>query len=183
MRRPAPEDLDDVHRIHGDPRTNVHNPAGPDRDLAASRERLVGWLEHWERHGFGYWVVESDDGVIGFCGVRVEEWQGRPVLNLYYRFAPGSWGRGIGSAVAAHAVRWAGAHHPDRPVLAYTTEDNVASQRTALAAGLVRRPDLEYELDGLWAVVFTSPDNRSPGVPGAAYPLASCPSSPSFPPG
>ena len=166
LRPPRADDLDDVFRIHGDPRTNVHNPAGPDRDLAASRARLGEWLEHWDRHGFGYWVVEDDDGtVVGFSGVRHETWQGRPVLNLYYRYAPEVWGRGLASAVAAHAVRWAAEHHPDRPVIAYTTEENEGLQRTARAAGLVRRPDLEYELDGLWAVVFSVPDNRSPSGP------------------
>jgi len=41
-------------------------------------------------------------------------------------------------------------------VLAYTTHDNVGSQRTAVAAGLTRRPDLELELNGLHAVVFAS---------------------------
>ena len=169
VRRPRLDDLDDVVRIHGDPRTNVHNPAGPDADLGASRARLDGWLAHWHEHGFGYWAVEADDGrVIGFSGVRTETWLGRPVLNLYYRFAPEVWGRGIASAVAAHAITWARAHQPDRPVLAYTTEDNVGSQRTALAAGLVRRPDLEFELDGLWAVVFSEPDNRSPSAPPTA---------------
>ena len=169
LRRPVPDDLDDVFRIHGDPRTNRHNPAGPDRDLGASRARLGEWLEHWDRHGFGYWVVEDDDGaVVGFSGVRTAEWQGRPVLNLYYRFAPEVWGRGVASSVAAHAVRWAAEHHPDRPVLAYTTEDNVGSQRTAAAAGLVRRPDLEQELDGRWAVVFSVADNSLAPDPGAA---------------
>ena len=114
-------------------------------------------------------MVEDDDGaVIGFSGVRHETWQGRPVLNLYYRFAPEVWGRGIASSVARHAVRWAAEHHPDRPVLARTTEDNEASQRTAAAAGLVRRRDLECECNGLWTVVFSVPDNRSPSDPGTA---------------
>jgi hypothetical protein len=39
LRRPTPDDLDDVFRIHGDELTNAHNPAGPD-DRDASRQRL-----------------------------------------------------------------------------------------------------------------------------------------------
>ncbi|MBM7806867.1 hypothetical protein JOD57_002704 [Geodermatophilus bullaregiensis] len=38
-------------------------------------------------------------------------------------------------------------------MLACTTVDNVALQRTAVAAGLLRRPDLEIELNGLHTVV------------------------------
>ena len=53
-------------------------------------------------------------------------------------------------------------------MLAYTTKENLGSQRTALAAGLVHRPDLEHEVDGIWAVVFSEPDNRSPSPPGTA---------------
>lgn len=44
-------------------------------------------------------------------------------------------------------------------MLARTTEDNEGSQRTAAAAGLVRRRDLEAERNGLWTVVFGPPEN------------------------
>lgn len=78
-----------MFRIHGDPRTNVHNPAGPDSDRASSRIRLDEWLEHWDRYGFGYWVVEATASthdprrvVVGFSGVRNEVWLQQPVLNL-----------------------------------------------------------------------------------------------------
>ena len=158
VRRPVPEDLEAVFRVHGDPRTNTHNPAGPDRDRDASRERLQEWLEHWELHGFGYWVVESlaaPGEVVGFTGVRHSTWLGERVLNLYYRYAPEHWGQGYAAEGARHAVAW-GRMHSAAPVHAYTTLDNLGSQRTALAAGLVRRPDLEGEHDGIHAVVFVS---------------------------
>ncbi len=31
LRRATPHDLEVVYAIHSDPRTNIHNPAGPDR--------------------------------------------------------------------------------------------------------------------------------------------------------
>ncbi len=40
LRRPVTDDLPAVWAVHGDPRTNRHNPAGPDADVAASRDRL-----------------------------------------------------------------------------------------------------------------------------------------------
>ncbi|MHA6799638.1 GNAT family N-acetyltransferase [Bounagaea algeriensis] len=70
FRRPIAADLSEVLRVHGDPRTNVHNPAGPD-DEAASRTRLAEWMQHWQRHGFGYEVIGDAAGaVLGFAGVR-----------------------------------------------------------------------------------------------------------------
>ncbi|MGX5654311.1 GNAT family N-acetyltransferase [Geodermatophilus nigrescens] len=158
LRRPGAGDLPAVWAVHGDPRTNRHNPAGPDADVAASRDRLREWLDHWERHGFGYSAVEAADGrVVGFSGVRTSAWDGAPVLNLYYRYAPEVWGRGVATAVARAVVADARRRQPDVPVLAFTTVDNTGSRRTALAAGLVRRPDLERVIDGHWAVVFTTP--------------------------
>lgn len=122
-------------------------------------------MDHWDQHGFGYWVVElleppgsarrHDHGpVVGFTGVQHASWLDRPVLNLYYRYAAEHWGRGYATTGARHAIAWADQHHPDLPVMAYTTWDNLGSQRTAAAAGLVRRRDLERELNGLHAVVF-----------------------------
>lgn len=159
VRRPTLEDLDVVFALHADPRTNVHNPAGPDPDRAASAARLQSWLDHWDEHGFGYWLVErlgDAREVVGVTGVQHSTWLEQPVLNLYYRYAVEHWGRGYATAGARHAVAWARRHRPGLPVLAYTTPDNLGSQRTARAAGLVRRPELEVELHGVPSVVFTS---------------------------
>jgi RimJ/RimL family protein N-acetyltransferase len=171
VRRPSFEDLDSVFAVHGDARTNVHNPAGPDRDRDASCARFRGWLDHWNEHGFGYWVVELLDGdhdptVVGFTGVQHAVWLGRPVLNLYYRYGADHWGHGYATTGARHAIAWAAEHLPSLPVLACTTLENIASQRTAVAAGLVRRPDLEVTLNGLHAVVMVS-SSTEPSASGA----------------
>jgi len=106
LRQPVPGDLPEVFRVHGDPATQRFNPDGPDLDLTASGRRLNEWLAHWSDHGFGYWTVCSsvDAEVIGFGGVRLEEWAGAPVLNLYYRLAPSAWGRGIATELARAAI-------------------------------------------------------------------------------
>lgn len=147
LRRPVEADLELVHEIHADPATNRYNPAGPDPDLAASRRRLHEWLDHWSEHGFGYWTVRSpgDGTILGFSGIRHERWLDRPVLNLYYRFGPRAWGRGYATEVARHAVKLAAERFPGVPVLARTKPNNIPSQRTALAAGLTRRADLDRD--------------------------------------
>lgn len=133
LRRATPHDLEVVYAIHSDPRTNIHNPAGPDRDRRASQARLTEWLEHWEEHGFGYQVVELTDlpmSVIGFTGVRRSTWSDVPVLNLYYRYAADHHGHGYATEGARHVVAWAAARYPATPVVAITTLDNTGSQRT-----------------------------------------------------
>lgn len=62
LRRPTPDDLEVVHAIHSDPRTNIH-PAG-----------VVG-------------LTAPPMSVIGFTSVRQGTWTDVPILNLYYRCA------------------------------------------------------------------------------------------------
>ena len=143
--------------IHSDPRTNAHNPAGPMTQRPDADARAREWAAAWADDGQGYWAVEdrqTPGTVIGFGGIRLVEWRGRPVYNLYYRFAPAAWGRGLASELVAAAVaRWhaLGERHP---LVAYTTADNLASQRTAARGGLTRRPDLDEVTGAYTDVVF-----------------------------
>ena len=157
LSRPKTEDVDAILRIHADPETNRHNPAVPMSTRAEAVERLAWFTAHWDEYGFGYWSVRlrddqrpSNDGPgepVGFAGLRWSRWVGRDVLNLYYRFTPAVWGCGLATEAARAGVAlWRG-HLDGYPLVARTTSDNVASQRTALAAGFDRRPDLDRATD------------------------------------
>jgi [ribosomal protein S5]-alanine N-acetyltransferase len=51
---------------------------------------VARWIRLWDEHGIGYWCVrESSLGrIIGHAGLKRMQMQGRPVLNLVYRFMP-----------------------------------------------------------------------------------------------
>ncbi|MBM0225480.1 hypothetical protein [Micromonospora sp. ATA51] len=57
---------------------------------------LARWLDHWSRHGFGYWTVCDLAGelMLGFGGLRRTDLDGEPVLNLHdaVRHDPGETG-------------------------------------------------------------------------------------------
>ena len=61
LHRPTRADIDVVYRIHSDPLACAHNPA----DMLATRSEAESlyrrWDEHWQRYGFGYWVVRGRD--------------------------------------------------------------------------------------------------------------------------
>lgn len=147
LRRPAIEDAAAMFAIHSDPETNRFNPYGPDPDPATSEEVLRQWLRQWADDGFGYWAVTLPEGgeVIGFGGVRRITWQDRDILNLYYRFTPGSWGHGYAAETARTAVVLARTHLPALPVVARVRAVNVPSVRTAERAGLMRRPEFDTD--------------------------------------
>ena len=146
LRRLEPADRDDAIRIHADPRTNRYNP--DDFSAAAAEATFHMFLDHWNREGFGYWAVaerRKPETVIGFTGLHRGAVDGRDILNLYYRYDPSVWGHGYATEGAAESARRGRLHFPELPVLARTNDLNRPSQHTALAAGLLRRPELDRQ--------------------------------------
>lgn len=148
LRHPRIEDSAAMFRVHGDPETHRYSPIGPDPDQATSETVLRGWIEQWERDGFGYWAIAplGTTEVIGFGGVRRFVWRERAdldILNLYFRLTPSSWGQGYATEMATEAVRLARVYLPALPVVARTRAPNRAAMRAAERAGLLRRPDLD----------------------------------------
>lgn len=155
-RRVTAGDLDILHRLHGDPATNLHNPYGADSDLDTTRERLAEFLRHWEQYGFGYELICDDSGVIGICGARRDVWQGLHVLNLYWRLLPEVWGRGYATPAGQHALEMARAARHREPIVARIVDGNAASARVAEKLGMSRRPDLDATSDGADWVIWAS---------------------------
>lgn len=164
LRRPIQADVDVIYRVHSDPAACAHNPA----DMLATRSEAESlyrrWDEHWQRHGFGYWVIRRRDAgrtrePLGFCGIKVMQFRGREVLNLLYRLDPSAWGDGVATEAATAVVGWATSHVPGQPVIARVRPANTASQRVAQRIGLHRAQHLDTEgEDGLdWIFVSSWP--------------------------
>ena len=141
-------DFDGMWSIHADPLTNEFNPDGPLTARTDAQRQFGFWLGHWHEHGFGPWTVRDDEGIVGFAGIRYSSWSAgahteRTSINLGYRFTPRAWGKGYATEAATAAVELWRAEHSEHPIIAYTTPGNIGSQKTALAVGLERRPDLD----------------------------------------
>lgn len=152
LRRPVAADIDAILDIHRDPRAYLHNPSDALEKRGDAERLFERWDHHWQRFGFGYWVVRPHGSAepVGFCGLKTAELRGRPVLNLLYRLRPAAWGKGYASEAARLVVEWARASLSGQPLIARVRPNNVASQRVATNAGLVRHADLDDQgLDGL----------------------------------
>jgi ribosomal-protein-alanine N-acetyltransferase len=151
LRRPETGDADAILTVHADPRAVAHNPGDALATRAEAAALCQRWTDHWERHGFGYWVVRrrGSPPVLGFCGLKVMRFRDTAVLNLFYRLAPSSWGDGIASEAVTAVVAWAAGHVPQYPLIARVRPRNIASQRVAVRAGLMRAAHLDGPgLDG-----------------------------------
>lgn len=142
LRRPVEADVDAILRIHADRLACEHNPSDMITVRAEAVDRCRQWRAHWDRHGFGYWVVRrrESEHVIGFCGLKLVRLHDAPVLNLFYRLEPAAWGAGLASEAVVAVVASAPG---DVPVVARVRPGNVASARVALRAGLRRAEHLD----------------------------------------
>jgi RimJ/RimL family protein N-acetyltransferase len=140
----VPSDLDELVALMSDPGTWAHLPSGrhtsPEQTMAGI-DHSVG---HWERDGLGYWTARLREDLpgtplragdmvgTGGCALRV----GTAWWNLYYRFTPPAWGKGLAAELVTAALDAAHAVAPDRPVVAYLLEHNVRSRGRAERSGL-----------------------------------------------
>jgi RimJ/RimL family protein N-acetyltransferase len=130
------DDLEALWTIHGDPETNRYNPAGPLPSRTAAEELLRQWDSHWREHDFGYWAIatgEQPGAVIGFGGVR---------LNLYFRLATSTWGKGYATEMGRAAVALAFDRLGHDAVFATTRPDNRPSIAVLERLGFERDGEL-----------------------------------------
>jgi RimJ/RimL family protein N-acetyltransferase len=134
---PTPDVADAYFAIHGDPATNVHNPAGAMLDPRGAAPILESWQNHWREHGYGYWVLRAPETgeVLGFGGVR-PPLPDEDFLNLYYRLRTAAWGKGYATELGRAALTLAAKASPGAPVVALIRPRNEPSIRVAQRLGL-----------------------------------------------
>lgn len=152
---PVDGDADALFEIHGDPDSWRHVPQGRHLERARTERMVADALAQWETDGLGYWTARHDDRVVGRAGCGVP--RGLGWWNLAYRFATATHGTGLGAEAATLAIEAAHDVAPERPVLAYLLEHNVASRRTVEKLGLRlawRGPDAGNEDPGAVRLVY-----------------------------
>lgn len=141
LRRLHAERLIDAHlpvlrRLHGN--AQVMATLGGVRTAAETSASLERNLAHWDRHGFGIWVLrDSATGrVAGTAGLRHRQIESAAEVELRCALFPEFWGRGLGTDAARACVTigrdWLGLP----AVVALTGRENVASHRMLGKAGL-----------------------------------------------
>lgn len=109
---------------------------------AFSEEEVQNWLNRiltrYREHGFGLWAVilKETGGMIGQCGLTLQDCGGRQVLEVGYLFQKAYWHRGYAAEAAVacknHAFDKLGADE----VYSIIRDTNAASQRVAVRNGM-----------------------------------------------
>ncbi|WP_435929378.1 GNAT family N-acetyltransferase [Dryocola sp. BD613] len=151
-------DLEALFRIYGDVRTHAFNPAGPHQNIEHSRSVILQRTASRERHGFDDWAVseKAEPGrVIGFGGVFVSEFNGRPTNNLGYRFEPESWGKGYATELSCRALIYGFDELKLPEIVGVTRENHLASRRVLEKAGLLLTQRVDNPEDPPANLMFT----------------------------
>ena len=136
LRRPVPADLDGYVEAWGDPEVTRYLPGGRPRtreQVAAGLERLI---EHWDRHGFGFWslLFNGTGAWLGYCGLQYLP-EGDEV-ELAYGLARPHWGKGLTTEAARAAVRYGFEQLKLDRIVALAVHEHVASRWVMDHAGM-----------------------------------------------
>jgi len=119
------------------------------------RAGLLAAVEHWERHGFGLWLLRdrSTGAVVGRGGLQyTDAVEGEFAVEAAWTIAPLMWGRGLATELARAAVALGFERIGLVEVIAITLTANLASQRVMQKAGF--EPDGTIEHVGLEHVLY-----------------------------
>jgi [ribosomal protein S5]-alanine N-acetyltransferase len=141
--RLSPGHLAELCAMHSDAR--VMATLGGVRSDAATRDYLAANLSHWERHGYGLWVLRDDRGrFVGRAGIRHLVIEGRPEIELAYSLLADYWGRGLATEIASALldIAWTQLSLPN--LVAFTMVENLASQRVMQRVGFSFEREFEH---------------------------------------
>lgn len=137
LREMRPSDLEALCRIMCDEETMRAAYNG-----AFTREEVQGWLDRqmarYRKLGFGLWaVVRKDTGeMIGQCGLTLQPWNDREVLEIGYLFQRAHWHRGYATEAARACRQYAFTVLNADEVHSMIRDTHVASQIVAERNGM-----------------------------------------------
>ena len=109
---------------------------------AFSDQEVQEWLERqisrYQQLGFGLWAVilKKTDEMIGQCGLTMQPWKEREVLETGYLFDKRYWHQGYATEAAKACVKYAFEVLHANEVCSIIRDTNIASQNVAVRNGL-----------------------------------------------
>lgn len=132
--------LRDLVELHLD--SEVSRYLGGTRTPAETSEYLRVNLAHWERHGFGLWVLRTTEGgFAGRAGLRCITLDGRPEIEIAYALCRKEWGRGLATEIGQALVESWRLRKLSASLVGIASLRNEPSRRVLTKIGLVHERD------------------------------------------
>ncbi len=103
-----------------------------------SIEQVQGWLnrhlKRYEDYGFGLWavVLKETNELIGQCGLTLQPWKNREILEIGYLFQKMFWNRGYATEAAIACKEYAFTVLNAKSVYSIIRDTHIASQNVAV---------------------------------------------------
>lgn len=101
-------------------------------------------LARYDEYGFGLWavVLKENGEMIGQCGLTMQPWQDRQVLEIGYLFQRTYWHKGYAAEAAKACKEYAFSRLNAEEVCSIIRDTNTASQRVALRNGMKKSDEI-----------------------------------------
>lgn len=147
LRRWRAADREPFARMGTDPAVMEFMPKLLDR---AESDAAVDRIEaHFAARGFGFWAVEEPDGepFIGFVGLLIPSFEAHftPAVEIGWRLARSTWGKGYATEAAREACRFAFEDLKLSSIVSMTVPTNLRSQRVMTKLGMTRDPADDFD--------------------------------------
>jgi RimJ/RimL family protein N-acetyltransferase len=126
--------LPDLVALHLDP--DVSRYLGGVRSAEATAAYLAVNIAHWDRHGFGLWVLRTKSGEFaGRAGIRHIACDDTNEIELAYTLKRSLWGQGLATEIAHALTTVARSQLQLPPLVGLVAVANAASRRVLEKAG------------------------------------------------
>ena len=111
-----------------------------------ARRYLEAVMQHWEDHGFGFWIFHdaATRELLGRGGLRRLEIEGTLEVEVAYAVVADRWGQGLATEMVEAAVDAAFGKLKLASVVAFTLPSNKASRRVREKVGFSYERDIVY---------------------------------------
>jgi len=152
--RLRPSDFDDIFRMNQT--VEVMRLVGGVRSADATREYLKTNLEHWERHGFGLWILraKADGAFAGRSVLRRAKIVDNDETEFGYALMPPYWGVGLATEISRAMLEIAFSRLQLSDVVALIAPNHAASRRVTEKVGGRHERDVMHvgTMHGLYRV-------------------------------
>ncbi len=111
-------------------------------ESAFTVDEVQGWLnrhlKRYEDYGFGLWavVLKETNEMIGQCGLTIQEWNGKEILEIGYLFQKAYWHKGYATEAAIACKEYAFDVLNASSVYSTIRDTHIASQNVAVRNGM-----------------------------------------------
>lgn len=131
------EDLRALAPILADPQVMKFSPTGV-LSISQTQAKIQSFMASYQKFGFGKWAVTLKESgeLIGYCGIAVEQIDGKDEPEIGYRLNSRFWGQGLATEAAVGAVGYGFEQFKLPYILGIVEQANTASVRVLEKLGM-----------------------------------------------